>query len=224
MRLAASFHDFQRGNSMLILSSFVRAMCPRRLVIAALVIAALAGASALAGAAAAADAAAADAGGGSHLVADWHLGGAGGWDLPTIDPAARRLYIARSTRVMVVQADTGRLIGEIPGHGVHGVAVVPAVHRGFIADGPDDAVTIFDLGTLAVIGRVATGIKPDPIVFDPVSGHGFVCDNGGTTLIVLDLARARSSRPSRSEAPRSPSPWMAPAGSPPTWRTRMPWA
>ena len=116
----------------------------------------------------------------------WILGGEGGWDLLTIDSLSHRLYIARATRAMVVNSDTGALIGEIPGNGVHGVAVSPLTNRGFVTNGKDNTVTIFDLKTLAVLGHIAVGNKPDAIALDPSTGNVFVCNNGGTTLSVLD--------------------------------------
>ncbi len=122
---------------------------------------------------------------GFHVLTTYALGGDGGWDLLTVDSAARRFYIARSTRVMVMDADSGKLIGEIPGSGVHGVAVATDVNRGFITNGKDDTVTIFDLKTLAVLGTAKTGKKPDAIIYDPASKHVFVCNNGGTDLTVL---------------------------------------
>jgi YVTN family beta-propeller protein len=122
---------------------------------------------------------------GYSVLASHKLGGDGGWDLLTVDAAARRLYIARSNRVMVVDVDKGTLIGEIPGSGVHGVAIAADAGRGFITNGKDNTVTIFDLKTLAPIGTVAVGTKPDAIAFDPASKQVFVCNNGGTDLSVI---------------------------------------
>lgn len=123
---------------------------------------------------------------GAYQVQATHiLGGEGGWDLLSVDSQAHRLYIARSTRAMVVDTDSGTRIGEIPGNGVHGVAIVPETNRGFMTNGKDNTVTVFDLKTLAVVGHAATGTKPDAIIYDAASKHVFVCNNGGTTLTVL---------------------------------------
>lgn len=122
---------------------------------------------------------------GYHVLSSFPVGGDGGWDLLSIDPVGRRIYIARSNRTMIVDADTGRLIGEIPGSGVHGVAIATDANRGFITNGKDNTVTIFDLKTLAVVGTAKTGNKPDAIIYDPASNHVFVCNNGSTNLTVL---------------------------------------
>src|SRR4029077_11834597 len=52
------------------------------------------------------------------------VGGDGSWDYLTLDSAARRLYISRATHVLVIDADTGTIVGDIPDtQGVHGVAI-----------------------------------------------------------------------------------------------------
>src|SRR5258708_30403401 len=53
------------------------------------------------------------------------IGGDGGWDYVYADSAARRLYVARATRFMVVDLYSGKMVGEIPyTPGAHGVLVV----------------------------------------------------------------------------------------------------
>src|SRR5712675_1265896 len=52
------------------------------------------------------------------------LGGEGGWDYVTVDSAARRVYIPRSTHIMILDADSGKQVADIQGmNGLHGVAV-----------------------------------------------------------------------------------------------------
>src|SRR6185295_17649204 len=61
---------------------------------------------------------------GYHVVKEIHLAGDGGWDYLTVDPVARRLYVSHSTRVNVVDLDSGNPVGEVPNlSGVHGVAI-----------------------------------------------------------------------------------------------------
>ena len=83
---------------------------------------------------------------GYHLVKKLPVGGEGGWDYLTVDSAARRLYVSRSTRVLVFDADTGAPVGEIPNTaGVHGVALVPGIDRGFTSNGKSSSVTVFGI-------------------------------------------------------------------------------
>ena len=124
---------------------------------------------------------------GYHLLRQVPLGGDGRWDCLTVDADARRLYIARSNRVMVVDADSGTLIAEIPNTpGVHGVALVPKVGRGFVTTAGDTSVAIFDLKTLTRVGSVRTGIRPDVIVYDSTSGRVFVMNAGSNSVTVID--------------------------------------
>jgi YVTN family beta-propeller protein len=98
------------------------------------------------------------------------LGGDGGWDCLTVDPEARRLYISRGTHVMVVDADTGQVVGDIPGtNGVHGIAIVRSLGKGFISNGRDNTVSVFDLKTLQVSKQIPVGKNPDIIFYDPES-------------------------------------------------------
>jgi WD40 repeat protein len=119
------------------------------------------------------------------------LGGEGGWDFLTFDGDARRLYIARSTRVMVVDVDSGKLAGEIPNtNGVHGVALVHELGRGVTSNGKDNAATIFDLKTLAPIATVKTGAKPDAILFDRFSGLVLTFNGKSNDVTLIDPAKA----------------------------------
>src|SRR3974390_1749291 len=73
------------------------------------------------------------------VVATWKLGGDGGWDYLTADSDGHRLFIARATRVMVIDTTSGKQIGEIPDTpGVHGVALDAEIGRGFTSNGRED--------------------------------------------------------------------------------------
>src|SRR5215469_17657064 len=86
----------------------------------------------------------------------FHIGGNGGWDYLTVDPETHRIYVPRSTHTMVIDAQSGKVIADIPGQkNGHGVALAPAVGRGFISDGGGDgAIVIFDLQTNAILGSL----------------------------------------------------------------------
>src|ERR1700682_3809051 len=85
---------------------------------------------------------------GYHVVQTFAVGGDGGWDYLVVDPAARRLYVTRGSRVMVLDADSGKSVGEIPGNGLHGVALVPELGKGFSSNGRSASVTVFEMGSL----------------------------------------------------------------------------
>ncbi|MGI4792450.1 MAG: efflux RND transporter permease subunit [Janthinobacterium lividum] len=127
-----------------------------------------------------------------HLLKKISLPGVGGWDYLTIDSQARRLYIARSTHVTVVNIDSGTVAGDIPDtNGVHGIAIDRAANRGFTSNGRANTVTIFDLKTLKKINEVAVGDGPDAILFDPATGRVFTFNGRGQTATAIDAATGK---------------------------------
>lgn len=124
---------------------------------------------------------------GYHVIKKLQLGGEGGWDLLTVDGESRRLYISRSTHVMVVDLDTDKLAGDIPDTpGVHGIAVAPEFNRGYTSNGRADMSTVFDLKTLKVLGQVKTGVNPDAILYDPASKRVFTFNGRSKDATVFD--------------------------------------
>lgn len=124
-----------------------------------------------------------------HLMKKVPLSGTGGWDYLTVDGAARRLYITHATQVIVVDADSLEVVGNIPGlAGVHGVAIASEFGRGFITNGGSNSVTIFDLKTLAKIAEVKVGNKPDAVVYDPASKRVFAMNGDGDSTTAINAA------------------------------------
>ena len=109
-----------------------------------------------------------------RLVKTIPIPGENGWDYLYADTPNRRLYVSHGAEVDVLNLDTQQLAGKIPDtNGVHGIAVADNLNRGFISDGRDNQVTIFDLRTLATVKTVKTGTNPDGILFDPYSNRVF---------------------------------------------------
>jgi DNA-binding beta-propeller fold protein YncE len=107
---------------------------------------------------------------GYHLLKKFVLGGEGGWDLLAFDSATNRLYISRGTHVMVVDVDSGAIVGDIPNTPrVHGIAIAAEFGKGFTTNGGDGTVTMFDLKTLKPLGQIKVGENPDAIIYDPAS-------------------------------------------------------
>jgi len=126
---------------------------------------------------------------GYHLLQRLKVGGEGGWDYLTVDSAARRLYLSRSTHVMVIDLDTGKMAGDIPDTpGVHGIALAPELNRGFVSNGKADSATIFDLKTLKVLCVVQTGGNPDAILYDPASRKVFTFNGRSKDATLFDAA------------------------------------
>ena len=124
-----------------------------------------------------------------HLIKTVVLGGEGFWDYLICDSDARRVYISRGTHVMVVDADTYAVVGDIPGtDGVHGIALAPELGRGFTSNGRSNTVTIFDLKTLKILGTAPTGEGPDAIVYDTASKRVFTLNGHAGTATAIDAA------------------------------------
>jgi len=115
----------------------------------------------------------------------FHIGGDGGFDYITVDAKSHRLYIPRSTHTMVVDADSGKVIGDIAGqkHN-HGVAIAPELGRGFISDGAG-SIVIFGLKSNAVLGTVAAKDDADGIIYDKSTGLVLVACGDAGVLVTL---------------------------------------
>ncbi|MGD0792197.1 MAG: YncE family protein [Terriglobales bacterium] len=124
------------------------------------------------------------------VVKTWKLGGDGGWDYLTADSDGHRLFIARATRVMVIDTESGKQVGEIPETaGVHGVALDPEIGRGFTSNGREDTVSVFDLKSLAVEKKIKVGSGPDAILYDPFSKRVFTFNGKGHDTTAVDASK-----------------------------------
>ena len=128
---------------------------------------------------------------GYHIIKRLKVGGEGGWDYLTVDGATRRLYISRSNHVMVIDLETDKVVGDIPNTpGVHGIAVVSPLGRGFISCGKAGVVKVFDLTTLKPVTEVTVGKNPDSIIYDKVSNRIFVANGGSQSLTAISAVDA----------------------------------
>jgi YVTN family beta-propeller protein len=92
--------------------------------------------------------------------------------------------------VVVVDADSGKPVGDIPDTpGVHGIALAPEFGRGFVSNGREGTVSIFDLATLKVWGKITVGQNPDAILYDPASKRVFTFNGGSHDTTAIDAAR-----------------------------------
>jgi DNA-binding beta-propeller fold protein YncE len=100
-------------------------------------------------------------------VDKYDIKGDGGTDYVTADPGTGRVFVSRSTHVMVVDGATGQVVGDIPNTpGVHGAGLAPKHGHGFTTNGGDQTVTMFDLKTLAVLKQSKIGPGLDGIMYD----------------------------------------------------------
>ncbi len=117
-----------------------------------------------------------------------HMPGEMGWDYCAVDEENYTLYVSHGTRVEVVDLKTSSLVDSIIGtHGVHGIAIANDLNKGFISDGKDSAVTIFNLKTHAVLAKIfVTGKNPDAIVYDKTTHRVFTFNGRSNNSTVID--------------------------------------
>ena len=100
-------------------------------------------------------------------VEKFDIKGEGGTDYVAVEAATGRVFVSRSTHMMVVDGATGNVLGDIPNTpGVHGAGIVTKAGHGFTTNSGDQTVTMFDLKTLAVIKQIKVGPGLDGIMYD----------------------------------------------------------
>jgi DNA-binding beta-propeller fold protein YncE len=133
------------------------------------------------------------AAGGYHQMKRIPIPGDTRWDYITADTEARRLYVPHGTEVVVLNLDTGAIVGRITGpRDVHGVAVAPAFGHGFISASDPGSVTMFDLKTLAVLHKERVGDDPNGIIYDPKTQRVYSADRGSMRLTGIDARTGKT--------------------------------
>ena len=123
------------------------------------------------------------------IVDRWKIGGPGGWDYLTADPAAHLLYLAHGPRVEVVDTTTGKTVGAITGmKGTHGIALDPGGKVGYISDGGSNAVVVFDRHSFATLTTIPTQTNPDGIVYEPVTATVWAFNGRSKSVSGIDMA------------------------------------
>src|SRR6195256_6197138 len=122
-----------------------------------------------------------------HAGKEIAVGGEGGWDYLSIDPAAHRLYVSHATKVVVIDTQANKVAGEIPDTpGVHGFAIAADLGRGFSSNGRENKASIVDLKTLKLIQKVDTGENPDAIIYEPGRKEVYTMNGRGKSATVID--------------------------------------
>ncbi|HEY1495155.1 MAG TPA: hypothetical protein VGF49_11465 [Candidatus Solibacter sp.] len=122
-----------------------------------------------------------------RVIHTYALGGDGSWDYIVPDPPNHRVFIARQNRVMVVDQDSGKLLGEVTGiQGAHGTAIAEGTGHGFATSGNDQSVVMFDLKTFKALGRIPAAEDADAILFDRASNRVFTLNGDAHSSTVID--------------------------------------
>ena len=124
-----------------------------------------------------------------HLLNTYHISGTGGWDYLAVQPYSNKLYVSHGGQVNVVDKATGDSLGTITNTtGVHGIAFVPALQKGYTSNGKLNNITVFDLVTFKTLSQIATGENPDAIFYDEFSKLLITCNGKTNDLSLIDPA------------------------------------
>src|SRR6516225_6389723 len=127
-----------------------------------------------------------------RITETYKLGGDGAWDYVVPDPPNHRVFIARQNRVMVVDEDSGKLLGEVTGiNGAHGTAVAESTGHGFATSGNDQSVVMFDAKTFKTLGRIPAAEDADAIVYDAPSNRVFTLNGDAHSSTVIDAQEGK---------------------------------
>lgn len=121
------------------------------------------------------------------ILKTFRIKSAGGWDYLAVNN--EKLYVSHGTQVNILNKNTGDSIGVIENTtGVHGIAFVNTLNKGYTSNGKLNNVTVFDLTTGKVIGQIPTGQNPDAIFYDNYSKKVITCNGRSNDLSVIDPA------------------------------------
>lgn len=122
-----------------------------------------------------------------HITHTWNLGGDGSWDYVVPDPPSHRIFVGRQNRVMVIDENTGMLIGEVMGiKGAHGTAIAAKSGHGFATSGNDQSVVMFDLKTYKELSRIPAAEDADAVIYDAPSDRVFTFNGDAHSSTVID--------------------------------------
>ncbi len=144
-------------------------------------------------------------------VEKFDIKGDGGTDYVAVEAATGRVFVSRSTHMMVVEGATGKVLGDIPNTpGVHGAGIATKAGHGFTTNSGDQTVTMFDLKTLAVIKQIKVGPGLDGIMYDEPDDKIILTNHSRPSArSPRSIPRPATSSPpssSRTRRPKAPRP------------------
>jgi DNA-binding beta-propeller fold protein YncE len=109
------------------------------------------------------------------------------FDYIFVDSAARCVYLSHGGDVKVVDADSGKAVGSVAGFKQnHGIAVASEFGHGYVTDGAQGKVIVFDLKTLMVTGEAKAEKGADCVIYDPASKRVFSMSGDGHNSTAID--------------------------------------
>jgi hypothetical protein len=111
-----------------------------------------------------------------------------GFDYVTIDAQRRRVYAAHggSKALLIVDADSGKVIGQVRVGPMAGSAVDPVNGHVFTGNGEGNSVSEVDPVSMTVLRTLDMSGPVDAITYDPANGRIYADEDDGTHLFVID--------------------------------------
>src|SRR5258706_1793115 len=124
---------------------------------------------------------------GYKVTKHFPIPGNSGFDYVVFDSSSNRLYVSHGLAVNVLDATSGEILGKVEDTpGVHGIAIVPALHRGFTTNGGNATVSVFDTNTFKTIKTISVGKDPDFVFYDPQTKRVLVCHGDAAAITAID--------------------------------------
>jgi DNA-binding beta-propeller fold protein YncE len=110
-----------------------------------------------------------------------------GFDYVTVDAQRRRVYAAHggSQRLLIVDADSGKILGQVRVGPARGVAFDPVTGHVFTGSA-DNVVSEVDPVAMKVVNHVDVGGSVDAIAYDPSNGRIYADEDNGSRMFVVD--------------------------------------
>lgn len=115
------------------------------------------------------------------------LGAPDGWDYVTYEPTSHRVYVAHANEITVVDTNSGEVVGRVQGiQGVNGVAVIPALGKGYTDSRAKKAAVAFDLKTFKVTKEIPADADTDGVAYEAASNRVFVVNGDAANVTIID--------------------------------------
>jgi YVTN family beta-propeller protein len=109
------------------------------------------------------------------------------WDYLLADASSNHLYVTRGNEVLILDLNSAKQVATIANlKRVHGVALAHELNKGFISDGGDNSIVVFDLKSNAVLQNIKVGDAPDAVLYDPTKKLVFAFNAHSHSASVID--------------------------------------
>ena len=124
---------------------------------------------------------------GFKVTKHFPIPGDSGFDYIVFDNSANRLYVSHGIEVNVLDAASGEILGKVEDTpGVHGIAIVPKLHRGFTTNGKESTISVFDTATFKTLKKIPVPADPDFVFYDPHTNCVLVSHGDAAVITAID--------------------------------------